>query len=83
MRCRTGCWKWADKELLTFRVQQAERAAVLLGDSVMVLAWNPEKQRPTLRVYDPFFFPSGAMRTRTFPAGCIWRGSCRRTTTPV
>ncbi|MFE4535827.1 hypothetical protein ACFRKB_12180 [Streptomyces scopuliridis] len=50
--------KWADKELLTFRVQQAERAAVLLGDSVMVLAWNPEKQRPTLRVYDPgFFFP--------------------------
>ncbi|MFE7780593.1 hypothetical protein [Streptomyces nigrescens] len=49
---------WADKELLTFRVQQAERAAVLLGDSVMVLAWNPEKQRPTLRVYDPgFFFP--------------------------
>ncbi|MFE2034215.1 hypothetical protein ACFXBB_13355 [Streptomyces scopuliridis] len=50
--------KWAEKELLTFRVQQAERAAVLLGDSVMVLAWNPEKQRPTLRVYDPgFFFP--------------------------
>ncbi|MEV6420632.1 hypothetical protein [Streptomyces sp. NPDC051662] len=50
--------KWADKELLTFRVQQAERAAVLLGDSVMVLAWNPEKQRPTLRVYDPgFIFP--------------------------
>ncbi|MYQ85452.1 MULTISPECIES: hypothetical protein [unclassified Streptomyces] len=49
---------WADKELLTFRVQQAERAAVLLGDSVMVLAWNPDKQRPTLRVYDPgFFFP--------------------------
>ncbi|WP_262057609.1 hypothetical protein [Streptomyces sp. STR69] len=26
---------WADKELLTFRVQQAERAAVFLGDSVM------------------------------------------------
>ncbi|NEC21838.1 hypothetical protein [Streptomyces parvus] len=49
---------WADKELLTFRVQQVERAAVLLGDSVMVLAWNPVKQRPTLRVYDPgFFFP--------------------------
>ncbi|WP_145497485.1 hypothetical protein [Streptomyces sp. CFMR 7] len=50
--------EWADKEKLTFRVQQAERAAVLLGDSVMVLAWNPEKRRPTLRVYDPgFFFP--------------------------
>ncbi|MDT9689457.1 hypothetical protein Q5762_14145 [Streptomyces sp. P9(2023)] len=50
--------KWAEKELLTLRIQQAERNAVLLGDSVYVLAWNQEKQRPTLRVYDPgFFFP--------------------------
>ncbi|MEU0722856.1 hypothetical protein [Streptomyces sp. NPDC006140] len=50
--------KWAEKELLTLRIQQAERTAVLLGDSVYVLAWSPEKQRPTLRVYDPgFFFP--------------------------
>ncbi|MFF3337877.1 hypothetical protein [Streptomyces flavidovirens] len=49
---------WADKELLTLRIQQAERNAVLLGDSVYVLAWNQEKRRPTLRVYDPgFFFP--------------------------
>ncbi|WP_442737953.1 hypothetical protein ACQUSN_07545 [Streptomyces pseudogriseolus] len=31
---------WAEKELLTFRVQQAERAAVLFGDSVILLAWN-------------------------------------------
>ncbi|RYJ28806.1 hypothetical protein CU044_2567 [Streptomyces sp. L-9-10] len=62
--------KWADKELLTFRVQQAERAAVLLGDSVMVLAWNPEKQRPTLRVYDPgFFFPQwDDVEDEDFPA---------------
>ncbi|WP_256638184.1 hypothetical protein [Streptomyces murinus] len=60
--------KWADKELLTFRVQQAERAAVLLGDSVMVLAWNPEKQRPTLRVYDPgFFFPQWDDEDDDFP----------------
>ncbi|MER8002126.1 hypothetical protein [Streptomyces sp. NPDC095613] len=50
--------EWAAKELLTLRVQQAERAGVLLGDSVYVLAWNPEKRRPTLRVYDPgLFFP--------------------------
>ncbi|MER5546456.1 hypothetical protein ACWDBP_44140 [Streptomyces sp. NPDC001233] len=50
--------QWAGKELLTLRVQQAERAAVLLGDSVYVLAWSPDKQRPTLRVYDPgFYFP--------------------------
>ncbi|MFJ2247498.1 hypothetical protein ACIQ9I_03060 [Streptomyces sp. NPDC094461] len=61
-------WEWADKELLTFRVQQAERAAVLLGDSVMVLAWNPEKQRPTVRVYDPgFFFPQWDDEDDDFP----------------
>ena len=60
---------WAVKELLTFRVQQAERAAVLLGDSVMVLAWNPEKQRPTLRVYDPgFFFPQWDDEDDDFPS---------------
>lgn len=49
---------WAQKELLALRVQQAERTAVLLGDGVYVLAWSPEKQRPTLRVYDPglYFF---------------------------
>ncbi|MGW3118516.1 hypothetical protein ACWDBW_15495 [Streptomyces sp. NPDC001107] len=50
--------KWAEKELLTLRIQQAERNAVLLGDSVYLLAWEPGKQRPTLRVDDPgFFFP--------------------------
>ncbi|WP_268987080.1 hypothetical protein [Streptomyces hygroscopicus] len=60
---------WADKELLTFRIQQAERAAVLLGDSVMVLAWNPDKQRPTLRVYDPgFFFPQWDDEDEDFPS---------------
>lgn len=60
---------WADKELLTFRVQQAERAAVLLGDSVMVLAWNPQKRRPTLRVYDPgFFFPQWDEEDDDFPS---------------
>ncbi|GAA0642764.1 hypothetical protein GCM10009548_04050 [Streptomyces malaysiensis subsp. malaysiensis] len=60
---------WADKELLTLRIQQAERAAVLLGDSVYVLAWNPEKQRPTLRVYDPgFFFPQWEDEDADFPS---------------
>ncbi|WP_043267600.1 hypothetical protein [Streptomyces sp. CT34] len=50
--------QWATKEQLTLRIQQAERSAVLLGDSVYALAWDPEKQRPTLRVYDPgFYFP--------------------------
>ncbi|MGV9272306.1 hypothetical protein [Streptomyces griseosporeus] len=61
--------KWADKELLTFRIQQAERAAVLLGDSVMVLGWNPDKQRPTLRIYDPgFFFPQWDDDDEDFPS---------------
>ncbi|MGW1914949.1 hypothetical protein ACWCQS_30545 [Streptomyces sp. NPDC002076] len=61
--------KWGDKELLTFRIQQAERGAVLLGDSVMVLAWNPDKQRPTLRVYDPgFFFPQWGDEDEDFPS---------------
>ncbi|MBM9505274.1 hypothetical protein [Actinacidiphila acididurans] len=50
--------QWAEKELLPLRVQQAERNAVLLGDAVYVLAWDPDKGRPTLRTYDPgFYFP--------------------------
>ncbi|OPF70749.1 hypothetical protein VT50_0235905 [Streptomyces antioxidans] len=60
---------WADKELLTLRIQQAERPAVLLGDSVYVLAWNPDKQRPTLRVYDPgFYFPQWEDEDADFPS---------------
>ncbi|MFD9630210.1 hypothetical protein [Streptomyces violascens] len=55
-------------ELLPFRAQQAERAAVLLGDSVLALAWNPEKQQPTLRAYDPgFFFPQPDDEDDGFP----------------
>ncbi|MEW2168029.1 hypothetical protein AB0912_34320 [Streptomyces sp. NPDC007084] len=56
------------KELLTLRVQQAERAAALLGDSVMVLAWNPKKQRPTAGVYDPgLFIPQWDEEDDDFP----------------
>lgn len=50
--------QWANKELLSLKVQQAERSAVLLGDGVYVLAWDPAKGRPRLRTYDPgFYFP--------------------------
>ncbi|MFE7115651.1 hypothetical protein ACFU99_09540, partial [Streptomyces sp. NPDC057654] len=60
---------WAEKELLSFRMQQAERAAVLLGDGVMVLAWDPQRRRPTLRVHDPgFFFPQWADEDEDFPS---------------
>lgn len=49
---------WAEDELLPMRMQQAERKAVCLGDGVYRLAWDPGKQRVTLRVTDPgFYFP--------------------------
>jgi len=49
---------WADTELLAMRMQQTERKAVALGDGVYRLAWNPRKQRVTLRSIDPgFYFP--------------------------
>ena len=49
---------WAEAELLPMRMQQAERKAVSLGDGVYRLAWDPGKQRVTLRVTDPgFYFP--------------------------
>ncbi|WP_328925596.1 hypothetical protein OG429_13680 [Streptomyces sp. NBC_00190] len=44
---------WAEKELLPLRLQQAERAAILLGDSVYSLAWDPAKGRVLLRTWDP------------------------------
>ena len=49
---------WAEDEQLAMRQQQCERKAVALGDGVYRLAWEPSKQRPTLRVTDPgFYFP--------------------------
>jgi hypothetical protein len=49
---------WADDELLPMRLLQCERKTVSLGDGVYRLAWDPGKQRPTLRVTDPgFYFP--------------------------
>lgn len=49
---------WAEDEQLPMRLQQAERKAVSLGDGVYRLAWDPDKNRPTVRVHDPgFYFP--------------------------
>ena len=49
---------WAEKELLPLRVQQAERTAILLGDAVYSLAWDPGKGRVLLRTWDPgLYFP--------------------------
>lgn len=49
---------WAAAELFPLRMQAAERKAVLLGDAVYLLAWDPQKGRVRLRTYDPgFYFP--------------------------
>ncbi|WP_406126853.1 hypothetical protein [Streptomyces sp. NBC_00989] len=49
---------WAEKELLPLRLQQAERTAILLGDAVYTLAWDPAKGRALLRTWDPgLYFP--------------------------
>ncbi|MEU9947094.1 hypothetical protein [Streptomyces sp. NPDC047939] len=50
--------EWAEDELLPMRMLQCERKAVGLGDGVYLLFWDPDKQRPRLRTYDPgFYFP--------------------------
>lgn len=50
--------EWADEELLPMRLMQAERKAVGLGDGVLHLWWDTEKQRPRITTYDPgFYFP--------------------------
>jgi hypothetical protein len=50
--------EWADEELLPMRLMQAERKAVGLGDGVLHLWWDPDKQRPRVTTYDPgFYFP--------------------------
>jgi hypothetical protein len=50
--------QWAEKELLPMRMQQTERKAVALGDGVYRLAWDPAKQRATVRSVEPgFYFP--------------------------
>jgi hypothetical protein len=57
-RVQTLLRDWAEDELLPMRVQQTERKAVALGDGVYRLAWDPAKQRATVRSIDPgFYFP--------------------------
>jgi hypothetical protein len=57
-RVQTLLRDWAEDELLPMRMQQTERNAVTLGDGVYRLAWDPAKQRATIRSVDPgFYFP--------------------------
>ncbi|MET8983177.1 hypothetical protein ABZX85_47155 [Streptomyces sp. NPDC004539] len=73
---------WAEKELLTLRVQQAERAAVLLGDGVYTLVWSPESggRRCGCTTWGSSSHSGTTTRTRTFPRGCTSPGTCRPTT---
>ena len=67
-RVQTLLRDWAEDELLPMRVQQAERKAVSLGDGVYRLAWDPAKQRATVRAVDPgFYFPVLAEDDGEFP----------------
>lgn len=49
---------WAEAELLPLRMQATERKAVLLGDGLYLLAWDPAMGRVRLKSHDPgFYFP--------------------------
>lgn len=49
---------WWDRENVDLTLLDAERKAVTLGDSVIIVTWDAVKQRPRLTVVDPaFYFP--------------------------
>jgi hypothetical protein len=57
-RVQTLLREWADEELLAMRLLQTERQAVRLGDGVILLYWDADKQRVRIKTYDPgFYFP--------------------------
>jgi hypothetical protein len=57
-RVQTLLREWADEELLPMRLLQAERKAVGLGDGVILLHWDADKQRVRMKTFDPgFYFP--------------------------
>ncbi|KPI15692.1 hypothetical protein OK074_2137 [Actinobacteria bacterium OK074] len=62
---------WARSEHLWMRMQHAERNAVLLGDTVYLLAWSRSKGRPVLKPIDPGFYfpvlPDGALDADEYP----------------
>ncbi|MER6076970.1 hypothetical protein [Streptomyces sp. NPDC001833] len=63
--------EWAQSEHLRMRMQHAERDAVLLGDTVYLLAWSRAKARPVLKTVDPGFYfpvlPDGALDAGEYP----------------
>ncbi|MFG2956400.1 hypothetical protein ACGF5O_22085 [Streptomyces sp. NPDC048291] len=63
--------EWAQAEHLPLRMQHGERTAVLLGDTVYLLAWSRAKARPVLKTIDPGFYfpvlPEGAIDADEYP----------------
>jgi hypothetical protein len=63
--------EWAQAEHLHLRMQHAERNAVLLGDTVYLLAWSRTKDRPVLKTIDPGFYfpvlPDGTLDAGEYP----------------
>jgi hypothetical protein len=50
--------EWAEKEHLEEKLVENETRAITLGDSVLVLHWDPDVKRARLGGYDPgFYFP--------------------------
>jgi hypothetical protein len=57
-RVQTLLREWADEELLPMRLLQTERKTVGLGDGVLLLHWDADKQRVRIKTFDPgFYFP--------------------------
>lgn len=49
---------WASKERLWLRLLEAEEDALTLGDAVYGIGWDPVRQRPRLRTFEPgWYFP--------------------------
>ncbi|MFD9249498.1 hypothetical protein [Streptomyces bottropensis] len=57
-RVQTLLREWADDERLPMRLLQTERKAVGLGDGVLLMYWDADKQRARITCHDPgFYFP--------------------------
>lgn len=49
---------WRDEEQVDMKILKNERQSIKFGDSVFVLSWDEDNERPRLTVWDPgFYFP--------------------------
>lgn len=52
---------WAEREAVGPKLARLVDMACGLGDGVAAMAWDADRQRPTVRIYDPgFYFPTDA-----------------------